>query len=121
MNLAVAAARAIPAWRNRTAAKFRALPRERQSMILWAVALTLTVSVSMIVPDPAYAQNLQGFADKVLGLLSNGLLRTLAIIAVILVGLGWMTGRVNTGTLVTVLIAITIVFSAPFIVDTIAG
>ena len=121
MSFVVTATRAIPAWRNKVASKFQAIPRSRQNAIIWAVGLTLTLTVSMFVPDPAYAQNLQGFADKVLGLLSNGLLRTLAIIAVILVGLGWMTGRVNTATLVTVLIAITIVFSAPFIVDTIAG
>jgi type IV secretory pathway VirB2 component (pilin) len=56
-----------------------------------------------------------------LGLLSNGLLRTIAIIALIAAGLGWLTGRVNTGALVTVVIGIAIIFSAPWIVDQIAG
>jgi len=81
------------------------------------VALALLISA-----EPAFAQsNLEGFGTKVLGLLSNGLLRTIAIIALIAAGLGWLTGRVNTGALVTVIIGIAIIFSAPWIVDQIAG
>lgn len=78
--------------------------------------------VSMVSPDPAFAQaNLEGIANSVLGLLSNGLLRALAIIAVIVAGAGWLMGRVNTGALVTVIIGIAIIFSAPWIVDQISG
>ena len=68
-----------------------------------------------------YAQNLESFASKVRGLLSSTLLRTLAVIAVIVTGLLWFTGRASTAVLVTVIIGIAIVFSADAIVGAIAG
>ncbi|MWC45525.1 hypothetical protein GQR91_18070 [Sphingomonas carotinifaciens] len=81
------------------------------------VALT-----SLFSADPAFAQtNLESFGQSVLNLLSNGLLRTLAIIALIAVGVGWLRGRVNTEALVTVIIGIAIMFSAPWIVDQLGG
>lgn len=88
-----------------------------------AAGLALAGVVALATPDPALAQsaNLEGFANNVLGLLSSGLLRALAIIAVIIAGAGWLMGRVNTGGLVTVIIGIAIIFSAPWIVDQIAG
>lgn len=88
-----------------------------------AAGLTFAGVVALITPDPALAQsaNLEAFANNVLGLLSSGLLRALAIIAVIIAGAGWLMGRVNTGGLVTVIIGIAIIFSAPWIVDQIAG
>ena len=54
-------------------------------------------------------------------LLSSTLLRTLAVIAVIVTGLLWFTGRASTQVLVTVIIGIAIVFSADAIVGAIAG
>lgn len=96
-------------------------PRQRKTA---TIAATVAVAGALLVsPDPAFAQsaNLEGFANNVLGLLSNGLLRALAVIAVIIAGAGWLLGRVNTGALVTVIIGIAIIFSAPWIVDQIAG
>ena len=52
---------------------------------------------------------------------SGPLLRTLAVIAVIVTGLLWFTGRASTQVLVTVIIGIAIVFSADAIVGAIAG
>ena len=60
-------------------------------------------------------------AEKLLRHLALGLLRALAVIAVIIAGAGWLMGRVNTGAVVTVIIGIAIIFSAPWIVDQIAG
>src|SRR3546814_7227076 len=88
------------------------MPRSRQNAIVWSVALTLMIVVSAINPEPAYAQNLESFASKVRALLSSTLLRTLAVIAVIVTGLLWFTGRASTAILVTVIIGIAIVFSA---------
>lgn len=97
-------------------------PRQRRTA---TIAATLAVAgiAAIATPDPAFAQsaNLEGFANNVLGLLSNGLLRALAVIAVIIAGAGWLMGRVNTGAVVTVIIGIAIIFSAPWIVDQIAG
>ena len=88
---------------------------------MWGAALAVVVVVSGFNPDPAYAQNLESFASKVRGLLSSTLLRTLAVIAVIVCGLLWFTGRASTAVLVTVIIGIAIVFSADSIVGLIAG
>ena len=97
-------------------------PLQRKMMSFVAVSIIVSLA-SLLSPDPAFAQsaNLEGFANNVLGLLSYGLLRALAIIAVIIAGAGWLMGRVNTGGLVTVIIGIAIIFSAPWIVDQIAG
>ena len=93
----------------------------RRSVIIWGVTLVVAVAASAFNPDPAYAQNLESFASKVRGLLSSTLLRTLAVIAVIVTGLLWFTGRASTTVLVTVIIGIAIVFSADSIVGLIAG
>lgn len=108
-------------WRASWTKRFSAMPRSRQNAIIWTVAVVLVVTVSMLNPDPAYAQNLESFASKVRGLLSSTLLRTLAVIAVIVTGLLWFTGRASTAVLVTVIIGIAIVFSADSIVGLIAG
>lgn len=111
----------VGAWRASCVTKFNRLPRKRQSAIIWVVALLAITAVSLANPDPAYAQNLESFASKVRGLLSSTLLRTLAVIAVIVTGLLWFTGRASTAVLVTVIIGIAIVFSADSIVGLIAG
>ena len=115
------AGRGIGTWRSTWTAHFASLSPRRQSFVMWSVALALVVVVSVFNPDPAYAQNLESFASKVRGLLSSTLLRTLAVIAVIVCGLLWFTGRASTAVLVTVIIGIAIVFSADSIVGLIAG
>ena len=107
--------------RSRLALWFEGIPQSRQNVLLWSVALALVLAVSALNPDPASAQNLESFATKVRGLLSSTLLRTLAVIAVIVTGLLWFTGRASTTILVTVIIGIAIVFSADSIVGIIAG
>ena len=103
--------------------RLAAMSPEHQKIAAIAAGLAVAGVVALVTPDPAFAQtaNLEGFANNVLGLLSSGLLRALAIIAVIIAGAGWLMGRVNTGGLVTVIIGIAIIFSAPWIVDQIAG
>ena len=114
-------AQRLAALRVRSAAWYHRLPPARRTALLWGVGLTVAVTASIFNPDPAYAQNLESFASKVRALLSSTLLRTLAVIAVIVTGLLWFTGRASTTTLVTVIIGIAIVFSADSIVGLIAG
>lgn len=121
MNVILRLGRGIGTWRAKLAARFNAMPRSRQSAIVWTTALAAAAIISFANPDPAYAQNLESFASKVRGLLSSTLLRTLAVIAVIVTGLLWFTGRASTAVLVTVIIGIAIVFSADAIVGAIAG
>lgn len=121
MNAIQRVGRGVGMWRSNISARFNAMPKLRQSAILWGVALAAATVISLAIPDPAYAQNLESFASKVRGLLSSTLLRTLAVIAVIVTGLLWFTGRASTAVLVTVIIGIAIVFSADSIVGIIAG
>lgn len=121
MNVILRVGRGIGTWRATLTARFSAMPKSRRSAAVWGVALTAAVIISFVNPDPAYAQNLESFASKVRGLLSSTLLRTLAVIAVIVTGLLWFTGRASTAVLVTVIIGIAIVFSADAIVGAIAG
>jgi type IV secretory pathway VirB2 component (pilin) len=121
MNIILKIGRGIGTWRANATAKFNAMPQGRQSAIVWGAALATAAIVSIAIPDPAYAQNLESFASKVRALLSSTLLRTLAVIAVIVTGLLWFTGRASTAVLVTVIIGIAIVFSADAIVGAIAG
>lgn len=103
------------------ASKFNLHRSNRQSKTIWSIALISALLISLMLPEPAYAQNLESFASNVRGLLSSTLLRTLAVIAVIVTGLLWFTGRASTTVLVTVIIGIAIVFSADSIVGLIAG
>ncbi len=121
MNVILRVGRGIGIWRATLAARFNAMPESRQSIAVWGAALTAVAIISIALPDPAFAQNLESFASKVRGLLSSTLLRTLAVIAVIVTGLLWFTGRASTAVLVTVIIGIAIVFSADAIVGAIAG
>lgn len=107
--------------RARRAAKSNQLQSNRQGATFWSAMLLCALLVSLALPEPAYAQNLESFASNVRGLLSSTLLRTLAVIAVIVTGLLWFTGRASTAVLVTVIIGIAIVFSADSIVGLIAG
>lgn len=92
-------------------------PRQRKASRLFSM-FSLVALTSLLSAEPAFAQtNLESFGNAVLGLLTNGLLRIVAILALIAAGFGWLTGRVNTGALVTVIIGIAIIFSAPWIVD----
>lgn len=106
------------ALRTRVTAHVDAMtPRQRQVSRLFTM-FGLVALTSLLSAEPAFAQaNLESFGNAVLGLLTNGLLRTVAILALIAAGFGWLTGRVNTGALVTVIIGIAIIFSAPWIVD----
>lgn len=122
MNLLSSVASPALALRASATRRFEAMsPRHRKVSGLFAT-FGLVAFTSVVTAEPAFAQaTLETFSTSVLALLSNGLLRTVAILALIAAGFGWLTGRVNTGALVTVIIGIAIIFSAPWIVDQISG
>jgi|TARA_R110000822_G_scaffold43999_3_gene118379 type IV secretion system protein VirB2 len=104
--------------RSRVTARIDALSPRRRKLGRVLSMFGLVALASLLSAEPALAQtNLESFGQSVLNLLSNGLLRTVAILAIIAAGFGWLTGRVNTGALVTVIIGIALIFSAPWIVD----
>ena len=77
-------------------------------------------------PETAYAQTAlfdsgTNFLTALMDLLSNTWARIIAIIAVIGLGILWMTGRLAWGVAASVIGGIILVFGAPAIVDGIAG
>src|SRR3546814_3456965 len=83
-------------WKIKAESRLDALLARLKPSPLMARALPLSLLASLLVAEPAFAQaNFEGLADNILGLLSNGLLRTLAIIAIIVVGLLWFLGRAS--------------------------
>ena len=109
------------ALRDNLSSRFEAWPPQRRRAFLFGVTLGALLALAIVAPEPAHAQNLESFAQNVRGILSSTLLRTLAVIAVILTGLLWLLGRASTQILVTVIIGIAIIFSADAIVGAIAG
>lgn len=75
--------------------------------------------------EPAYAQALfdsgTNFLNALMDLLTNTWARIIAIIAIVVMGILWMTGRIVWYAAVSVIGGIILVFGAPAIVDGIAG
>jgi type IV secretory pathway VirB2 component (pilin) len=85
-----------------------------------ALALLMVFGLS----DPAHAQGADGItsmAENIKTWLTGTFAKTIAVIAVVIVGFMFFTGRASLGLLVTVIVGIFIVFSAQWIVDTITG
>lgn len=84
----------------------------------------LTIALSLTAPDAAFAQGADGItqmAQNILDWLQGTFAKTVATIAVIIVGFMFFTGRASLQLFVTVIIGIFIVFSAGWIVDQITG
>src|SRR3546814_789722 len=96
-------------------------PRQRKASRPLSMA-SLVALTSPVTAEPAFARTtLATYATAALCSMSNRLIRIVAILALIAAGFGWLTGRVNTGALVTFIIGISIIFSAPWIVDQLQG
>lgn len=98
-------------------------PRQRTFTQYLALAVTV-LAVSLLLTDPAYAQAADGvtsMAENIKTWLTGTFAKTIAVIAVVIVGFMFFTGRASLGLLVTVIVGIFIVFSAQWIVDTITG
>lgn len=86
--------------------------------------LALAAVLGLAIADPAYAQAADGItsmAQNILSWLTGSFAKTVAIIAVVIVGFMFFTGRASLPLLVTVIVGIFIVFSAEWIVTTITG
>ena len=83
---------------------------DRLSPLLLATALFL-------VPEVASANILDNFGTAILDILNNGFLRSIAIVAVIVVGLFGFTGRLPWSVAGFVLLGIVITFGSAGIVD----
>jgi len=100
------------------------LTPRRRSLVQHAAFLLAALAVTLLLTDPAYAQAADGvtsMAENIKTWLTGTFAKTIAVIAVVIVGFMFFTGRASLGLLVTVIVGIFIVFSAQWIVDTITG
>jgi len=103
--------------------KIRLTPRW-SSFVQYLTLFVAVIAVSLLVTDPAFAQSADGItsmAENIKNWLTGSFAKTIAVIAVVIVGFMFFTGRASLGLLVTVIVGIFIVFSAQWIVDTITG
>lgn len=74
---------------------------------------------------PAFAQavggDLGGFIQNIIDLLNSGVVRGLAVLAVIITGIVWMFGQIDLRRAGTVVVGIIVIFGASTIVDLITG
>jgi type IV secretion system protein VirB2 len=77
---------------------------------------------------PAFAQagggvggDLGSFIQNIIDLLNSGIVRGLAVLAVIITGVVWMFGQIDLRRAGTVVIGIIVIFGASTIVDLITG
>jgi type IV secretory pathway VirB2 component (pilin) len=100
------------------------LTPRRRSLAQYLALILAVFAISMLLTDPAYAQAADGvtsMAENIKTWLTGTFAKTIAVIAVVIVGFMFFTGRASLGLLVTVIVGIFIVFSAQWIVDTITG
>ena len=86
--------------------------------------LALVASLALAA-TPAYAQaaggDLGGFIQNIIDLLNSGIVRGLAVLAVIITGITWMFGILDLRRAGTVVVGIIVIFGASTIVDLITG
>lgn len=95
-------------------------PRASQCLGLAAI-LALAASPALAQTTAAAGGNLGTFIQNIISLLNSGVVRGLAILAVIVTGVAWMFGHVDLRRAGTVVIGIIVIFGAATIVDLITG
>lgn len=92
------------------------------------LTLLLAASFTVALAHPAFAQsvggvggNVETFLQNVVDLLTGNVARLLAVIAVVLVGVGWMFGHIDLRRAGIVIIGIILIFGAAQIVSLITG
>lgn len=97
------------------------IPRPRQR---WAIALSIA-ALTATTASPAFAAtaggDLGGFIQNIINLMNSGVVRGLAVLAVILTGVTWMFGFLDLRRAGTVVVGIIVIFGAATIVDLITG
>jgi len=87
--------------------------------------LTLAATAAALAASPAHAQAVGGdlgsFVQNIIDLLNSGVVRGLAVIAVIVTGVIWMFGQIDLRRAGTVVLGIIVIFGASTIVDLITG
>lgn len=87
--------------------------------------LAAVTAAAAFAASPAFAQtvggDLGGFIQNIIDLLNSGVVRGLAVLAVIITGIVWMFGQIDLRRAGTVVVGIIVIFGASTIVDLITG
>ena len=92
----------------------------------WSRRVALAAAIAFAA-TPAFAQtggvggDLGSFIQNIIDLLNSGIVRGLAVLAVIITGVVWMFGQIDLRRAGTVVIGIIVIFGASTIVDLITG
>lgn len=83
------------------------------------LAMALVMGLALV--EPAAAAGIQDVLQKIVEMLQGGIIRLLAILAVIIVGIAWMFGFMDMRRAGQCIVGIAIVFGAAELVDMVAG
>ena len=75
------------------------------------------IAISVFFPDVAMAEPWDDAANKVLQIFTGGLARTIAVIAVVALGIAALVGKLSWQWAIYIIICIVLIFGAPAIVD----
>jgi type IV secretory pathway VirB2 component (pilin) len=95
-------------------------PRARRNLA-FGLALALIASPALAQTTTAAGGNLGSFIQNIINMMNSGIVRGLAILAVIVTGVAWMFGHLDFRRAATVVLGIIIIFGATTIVDVITG
>jgi type IV secretion system protein VirB2 len=101
----------------------------RNPALRTGLTVMLAASFTIALAHPAFAQsvgggvggNVETFLQNVVTLLTGNVARLLAVIAIVLVGVGWMFGHIDLRRAGIVIIGIILIFGAAQIVSMITG
>jgi len=79
------------------------------------------VAMLFLVPSLAQAEPWDGLADGILAIFTNGVTRTIAIVAVIGCGIAALTGKLSWQWVINITIGITLIFGSAAVVDYFVG
>lgn len=97
-------------------------PPRKVSRLREALATAFTVAVfSLGTANPAAAQDIEGFLQNIVDILTGTPARLVAVAAVAILGLTFLTGRISMEKAAIVFIGIVIIFGAPQLVSMVAG
>ena len=88
--------------------------------IICVIALVLNIAFALCVPDPASAGVAEAI-DKIIEYINSRVARSLAILAVMLLGMGWWFGQIDWKRAGGIIFGVGVVFGAAEFVDMIRG
>lgn len=86
-----------------------------------ALATALTLLATPALAQGGVGGDLGGFIQNLIDILNSGIVRGLAVLAVIITGIIWMFGQIDLRRAGTVVVGIIVIFGASTIVDLITG